>query len=173
MGNHLRATTLTTVVAVAMALAACDTTPRGGPRDAGDPADPAAPVEAITVTETVTVEPDGGLADPCSARLEDDAFIFVTRPTSGRAVISPLRVDGCANTFEAQVQWRLLGRGDQEELAAGNTSATCGSGCVGTFSFEVEFTVDEEQVGTLEVYETSPEDGAVQLLSRTPVLLRP
>ncbi len=150
------------------ALTACDFSV-GSP----DATDAPAPAETVTVTETVTAEPGGLDEDPCIDELKDHGFIFVTSPTAGQEVESPFQAMGCSNTFEATLSWRLLAGREDQVLAEGFGTATAGSGQVGTFTIDVEYTVPDTQIGTLEVFENSPEDGSVQLLSRTPLLLRP
>jgi spore germination protein GerM len=59
--------------------------------------------------------------------------ILVTSPTAGERVDSPVRVQGTANVFEANVTVLILDEND-EEIARTFTTATCGSGCRGDFS---------------------------------------
>ncbi len=129
-----------------------------------------------TATETVTAEPTepDAVADPCATLVDGDslAFVFVTAPVPGATVSSGFTFSGCSNAFEAAHQWRLLDR-DGRELASGFGSATCGTGCVGTFQQTVEFTVGSRQVGRLEVFTTSAQDGSVQDLNAIPLVLEP
>lgn len=136
-----------------------------------------APQETVTVTETVTPDSPSSTeeaapaaADVCAEQegLAEQAFIFVTTPVPGEQVANPFTVRGCANTFEANVQWRLVDR-DGAAVTEGHTTATCGTGCVGTFEFEVRYPEAEPRILTLEVYEASAEDGSVQLLNAIPV----
>ena len=76
--------------------------------------------------------------------------ILVTSPTAGERVDSPVRVQGTANVFEANVTVLILDEND-EEIARTFTTATCGSGCRGDFSVDVEYDVGEEQSGTIVV----------------------
>lgn len=150
-------------------VAACDTAPA--------PTTPSpAPTVTTTVTEYVTEDPTTPptTQDACAA-LEDGesmAFVFVTWPTSGTTVQSGFTVTGCANTFEAAYSWRLKD-GSGAILASGFGTATCGTGCVGTFTQPVSYTVSETQVGTLEVYTASAEDGSDQHLNAIPLVLEP
>jgi germination protein M len=98
--------------------------------------------------------------------------ILVREPAMGEAVTSPLKVAGDADVFEATVQVRLLDA-EGNRLARAFTTATCGSGCRGDFSHELEFEVDGDQHGTLEVWWESPEDGSRQDVVRIPLTLQP
>ncbi|HYX89655.1 MAG TPA: Gmad2 immunoglobulin-like domain-containing protein [Gaiellaceae bacterium] len=76
--------------------------------------------------------------------------ITVETPDQGARVTSPVRVSGSANVFEANVTVQVLD-------AAGNvvgrtfTTATCGTGCRGTYSASAAFKVDRTQRGTIVV----------------------
>jgi Sporulation and spore germination/Immunoglobulin-like domain of bacterial spore germination len=78
--------------------------------------------------------------------------IEVTKPAENARVTSPVTVAGTANVFEANVTVEVLD-------AAGNqvgkafTTATCGTGCRGTYSVPVTFKVDREQSGTIVVHD--------------------
>lgn len=98
--------------------------------------------------------------------------LFVTTPDVGEAVGSPLRVEGCTNAFEATFSWELVAA-DGTLLTEGFDTATCGSGCLGTFSFAVTFAVDEETIATLRVFTLSPRDGSVEDLNALPLRLEP
>lgn len=76
--------------------------------------------------------------------------ILVTSPTPGERVSSPVTVEGSANVFEANVTVVILDEND-EEIARTFTTATCGSGCRGDFSVDVEYDVNHEQSGTIVV----------------------
>ena len=76
--------------------------------------------------------------------------IVVERPTPGQRAGNPVLVSGTADVFEANVTVRILdARG--RELARTFTTATCGTGCRGTFSLSAPYAVDEEQAGTVVV----------------------
>ncbi len=62
--------------------------------------------------------------------------ILVTSPGIEDTVANPLRVEGTANVFEANVTIRVEDAKGRE-LAQTFTTATCGSGCRGTFSATV------------------------------------
>lgn len=76
--------------------------------------------------------------------------ITVTKPAAGERVTSPVDVSGSANVFEANVTVKVL---DQTGKVVGHTftTATCGTGCRGTYSVPVSFQVAHEQPGTIVV----------------------
>lgn len=162
--------TLAVVVATLALGAACDSS---------DPSAAPEPAPTVTVTETVTPSPSQPQAtdapvDPCAALVggEGLAFVFVTSPAPGTMVQSGFTFSGCSNTFEATHQWRLKDR-DGAVLANGFGTATCGTGCVGTFQQEVTYQVSQTQVGTLEVFTSSAEDGSDQDMNSIPLVLQP
>ena len=74
--------------------------------------------------------------------------ILVEHPAIGQRVESGITVSGSANVFEANVTVRVLDAGGTE-MSRGFTTATCGTGCRGTFSIDVDFEVTHEQAGTI------------------------
>jgi germination protein M len=78
--------------------------------------------------------------------------ILVTSPTLGEKVGNPLVVRGSANVFEANVSLEILDASGKQ-IAQTFTTATCGSGCRGTFRFSVPYEVDEKQDGTIVVHD--------------------
>lgn len=78
--------------------------------------------------------------------------ILVTSPALGQTVGNPVSLEGTANVFEANVSVEVLDAGG-EEIASTFTTATCGTGCRGTFAVTVDYEVDEEQDGTLVVHD--------------------
>jgi hypothetical protein len=64
--------------------------------------------------------------------------IVVESPPSGASVPNPIVVAGSANVFEANVILRVLDA-RRRELARTFTTATCGSGCRGTFRTAIRF----------------------------------
>jgi hypothetical protein len=61
-------------------------------------------------------------------------------------------VSGEANVFEANVTVEIL---DAKGAVVGRTftTATCGTGCRGSYSVDVAYKVDEEQPGTIVVHD--------------------
>ncbi len=98
--------------------------------------------------------------------------ILVQSPAIGETVSSPVEITGTANTFEATVEMRILDA-DGEELVSSFTTATCGSGCRGDFRERLAFDLATEEPGTVEVFESSAEDGRPINVVRIPVDLAP
>lgn len=125
----------------------------------------------LTLGACETLPPPG--CDNSDGALDDAAFVFVTSPVAGQRVGPGFPVSGCSRTFEANVQWRLLAR-DGSVLASGFTS---GGGVDGhaPFSFTVPFTLDERQIGHLEVFDEDVSDGEGFPPGRTvvPLVLMP
>jgi hypothetical protein len=85
--------------------------------------------------------------------------ILVESPGVWERLTSPIRITGSANTFEANVQYRITdARGTS--VAEGFFSATSGSGVRGTFDEEIEFDVIRQGRATLVVFEQSALDGS-------------
>jgi Sporulation and spore germination/Immunoglobulin-like domain of bacterial spore germination len=78
--------------------------------------------------------------------------ILVTSPALNQSVDSPVVIRGSANVFEANVSIEIL---DEEGnvLAETFTTATCGTGCRGTFRTRVPYEIDAEQMGTIVVHD--------------------
>jgi Immunoglobulin-like domain of bacterial spore germination len=103
---------------------------------------------------------------------EQTPSVLVESPLAYGEVSSPLAAEGTANTFEATFSFEILDEGG--ELLAGDfATATSGTGTRGTFMFEQPFVVDEEQDGTLRVFELSAEDGSRMNEVDIPVRLLP
>jgi hypothetical protein len=84
--------------------------------------------------------------------------ILVESPLIGQTISSPVTISGTANVFEATVSIRILDA-EGDVIVNTFTTATCGTGCRGEYSAAVEFTVDHDQTGLLEVFESSAQDG--------------
>ncbi|HYU93137.1 MAG TPA: Gmad2 immunoglobulin-like domain-containing protein [Actinomycetota bacterium] len=114
--------------------------------------------------------PTGSPSPTISGSPIPEPAIVVTSPAPGDQVSSPVRIQGDADVFEATVSIDILD-------SAGNrivrtfTTATCGTGCRGTFSKAVRFTVDTTQPGTIQVYESSAQDGTPINVVDIPVTL--
>ena len=78
--------------------------------------------------------------------------ILVTSPALNQSVGSPVVIRGSANVFEANVGVEILDQ-NGNVLVDTFTTATCGSGCRGTFRARVAFEVDREQMGTIVVHD--------------------
>lgn len=98
--------------------------------------------------------------------------IWVDRPAWGGALPSGSVVSGLANVFEAQFRLTVLDSGGRA-VADMPVSATCGTGCWGTFAAKVVYTVTTAQWGTLRAFEPSPKDGSPIHVVDYPVWLMP
>jgi hypothetical protein len=108
---------------------------------------------------------------PSGSSSEDQLpLIVVETPANGESVSSPVTVSGTANVFEATVSIAILDA-EGRAVATTFTTATCGSGCRGTYSTEVRYEVDETQPGTVRVFEVSAEDGSSVNVVDIPVTL--
>jgi spore germination protein GerM len=97
---------------------------------------------------------------------------LVDSPASWQFVSSPIQVTGIARAFEANVQWALFDA-DGLQLVSGFTTASTAGPDWGDFSFAVNYTVDRTQVGTLQVWEESAQDGSRLHLRETVLWLTP
>jgi germination protein M len=99
--------------------------------------------------------------------------IAVAQPGFGQAISSPVDVRGLANVFEANVTIALLDASGHE-LAHTFTTATCGTGCWGTFAAKLSFHVESRQRGTLVVHDDDAAGtGTFPHEVRIPVILTP
>jgi Immunoglobulin-like domain of bacterial spore germination len=98
--------------------------------------------------------------------------ILVESPQIGDQVSSPITVSGTANVFEATVSISILDAKGRE-IVSTFTMATCGTGCRGTYSKAVPYTVDQTQPGIVRVYEVSAKDGTPINVIEIPVILSP
>ena len=99
--------------------------------------------------------------------------IVVEKPVAGDRVASGAVVSGTANVFEANVTVEVLDA-DGHTLAQTFTTASCGTGCVGTFSVPVRFHVTREQRGTIVVHDDDAAGaGTPPHVVRVPVVLLP
>ncbi len=98
--------------------------------------------------------------------------IFVDGPAWGGAFPSPGRVSGLANVFEAQFQLQVLD-GNRRVLAEAPVTASCGTGCWGSFGVTVPYSVAIAQWGTLRVFDPSAKDGTPIDVREYPVWLTP
>jgi hypothetical protein len=109
--------------------------------------------------------------------------ITVFMPYAGQEMRGDaIRIAGTANVFEATVTVRVIGeRGESllvnkkgKTIEETFTTATCGSGCRGTFEMTPRIrTVTQSYEAVVEVYEVSAESGEPINLVRIPVTLHP
>ena len=78
--------------------------------------------------------------------------ILVTSPAEGVTVTNPVTVSGSANVFEANVTIEVLDAAGTV-VGHGFTTATCGSGCRGTFTIALAYDVAKTQKGEIVVHD--------------------
>jgi hypothetical protein len=78
--------------------------------------------------------------------------ILVTAPALNQAVQGSVLIRGSANVFEANVGIQILDA-QGNVLVETFTTATCGTGCRGTYRTRVPFQVDQAQLGTIVVHD--------------------
>ena len=98
--------------------------------------------------------------------------IFVDRPAWGAAAGSPAAISGIANVFEATFQAQILDA-TGKILADEQLTATCGTGCWGSFKADLTYAVAKAQYGTLRVFEPSARDGSPVNVTEYRVWLTP
>jgi hypothetical protein len=78
--------------------------------------------------------------------------ILVTSPANGETVPNPVTITGSANVFEANMTAEIL---DASGNVVGNgfTTATCGTGCRGTFTITLSYDVPKMQKGEIVVHD--------------------
>jgi hypothetical protein len=130
----------------------------------------------FSTVKKVVIEVNGGeIFETPQTKAEYEVVlpaIVVYSPTIGSTVGSPVTISGTANVFEATVSLRILDE-NGHEIARGFTTATCGTGCRGDYSTTMSYTVDHEQRGTVEVFESSAKDGSAINVQKIPVTLIP
>lgn len=98
--------------------------------------------------------------------------IYVDRPAFGAGLGNPARIVGSANVFEAQFLITLLDR-TGTVIAQTPATASCGTGCRGTFGITLPYVVSEAGWGTLRVWDDSARDGSPENVREYPVWLAP
>jgi len=78
--------------------------------------------------------------------------ILVESPAIGQAVPNPVTISGTANVFEANVTVDIIDS-DGQVVGTAFTTATCGTGCRGTFSVTIPYEVNSVQQGTIVVHD--------------------
>jgi immunoglobulin-like protein involved in spore germination len=120
-------------------------------------------------TNGVPLEGKPGFAIPNGTELPP---ISVAIPQAGAFVQSPITIAGSANVFEATVSIRVLDA-NGDVIAESFATATCGTGCRGDFSTQVDIPIDAEQPATIQVFESSAKDGSMINTVEIPVTLVP
>jgi len=98
--------------------------------------------------------------------------ITVQNPAIGEQVSSPVTVAGTADVFEAVVSVRILDSAGNQ-IARTFSTASCGTGCRGGYSIPVAYTLPRSEPGTIEVFESSPQNGQPVNVQLIPVILAP
>jgi hypothetical protein len=98
--------------------------------------------------------------------------IWVDRPAWGGVLGNPGRVTGQANVFEATFRVAILD-GSGKTLTDQLVTASCGTGCWGTFDVTLPYSNGHTQWGTLRVYDLSAKDGSPENVRDYPVWLIP
>ena len=104
-------------------------------------------------------ESPGGNSDPCRSETFKDAgsLAIITSPAPGDPVPNGTTIRGCGRAFESSLNYKLTGR-DGRTLASGFTQAGGVDGPA-PFSFVLNYSVTQDQLGHLEVYEEDASDG--------------
>ena len=128
----------------------------------------------FSTVDKVVIKVDGAeTTDVPQTKDEYERFlpaIVVYSPLIGSTVSNPVTISGTANVFEATVSLRILDAGGNE-VGRGFTNATCGTGCRGAYSTTLAYRVNDEQPGTVEVFESSAKDGSPVNVQKIPVTL--
>ena len=103
---------------------------------------------------------------------DETPIILVESPLPFAHVMSPLRVTGTANTFEATFEYDLVDAAGKV-IAHHFVTATSGSGTRGTFDFTVPFKTSQAGAAKLVVYEISAANGSRVHQSEIPLTLEP
>jgi hypothetical protein len=111
------------------------------------------------------------MSDPPVVTPADEPPIVVDRPAVSDSVSSPVTISGTANVYEANVTVRILDH-TGAELARDFTTATCGTGCRGTFATKLAYRSPAAQNGTIVVSDDDADgDGQPQHSVTIPVRL--
>jgi hypothetical protein len=118
---------------------------------------------------------EGIVLDGPSARehyTEQLPEIFADRPAFGSTPSKPVRVTGLTRVFEATFIVGLYDK-DGDEITRQVVTATCGTGCWGSFDVSLPYDVDVRQTGSLVVWAGSARDGSPENVRSYPVGLEP
>jgi hypothetical protein len=124
--------------------------------------------EIVDVFSSEGIVIDGPLTREGS--YDDAQAIYVETPTYGSTVASRFRISGVANVFEATLQYEIV-TASGDVLAAGFTTATCGTGCWGDFEISGTYNLAADTDGFVNVFVFSPRDGARENVMSYPVTL--
>lgn len=169
MNSRRRSRAWASALAVAIAVAATgcggdDSNDRTGTGD--NETATTAPATGTASTGTTTTAPPivTGSTTGTDTTSNDDAggkAIVVTSPRAFDVVVDKFKLRGNANVFEGTVSYEIIRDPTQPPLLKGFTTATCGTGCRGTFGTTIKLgTKVPEGSYTLMVFEASAKDGS-------------
>ena len=98
--------------------------------------------------------------------------IFADRPAFGSTPSNPVRITGLTRVFEATLMAGLYEE-DGDEITSQVVTATCGTGCWGSFDVSLPYDVDERQTGSVVVWNNSARDGSPENVRAHPIVLLP
>ena len=124
----------------------------------------------VTVFGSEGIVLDGPVGRAADLDLLPD--IFIDRPAYGATIGNPARITGSASVFEATFRIALLDA-KGAVLVDQQVTATCGTGCRGTFDVTLPYAVSQGQWGTLRAYNLSAKDGSPASVREYPVWLTP
>jgi hypothetical protein len=97
--------------------------------------------------------------------------IAVWNPAIGSHLSGGVRVTGLADVFEASLHIRIVNQ-TGTTIARTSTTTTCGTGCWGSYTVLVPFSVARDQLGTIVVADDDTDcDGRPQHQVRIPLVL--
>ena len=129
------------------------------------------PSPTPTPTTTATATPRSTASAAATPITSAKGGITVSAPLANARVTSPVTISGDASVFEAALQWRIVDGGGKV-LSSGIATASRGAPDRGTFSVSASYPPPSaDTIGAIEVYDTSPKDGAVDELVRVPVVI--
>lgn len=117
-----------------------------------------------------SAESGGTAVGPETRERYDDYLppIVVEAPYPGQRVGRTFKLSGIANVHEATVSWQLTDL-DGEPFKKGFITATCGTGCWGTFKDRLSLERVPGESIILEVFQSSAEDGSQLDLVKIPL----
>ncbi len=98
--------------------------------------------------------------------------IFIDVPAWGATLPNPARIGGVANVFEAQTSVEIATQAGTV-IATRCVTASCGTGCWGSFDVTVPYIVGHAQLGFVTVFDRSARDGSRVNVRSYPVTLTP
>jgi hypothetical protein len=164
----MRARSLSAILLAALALGGCTRGIEESSEVLNSPRPtPSAPGTATTVgSGTATSSPTG------SETAAGERPIVLRTPLAGDEIVSPVRIQGTAESPDGVVTVTVLDAGGTM-LAAMSTDVSCGTGCRGKFEAELAFFTPTRQWGTVVVSVPSDTDTAPPYSAQVAVTLVP